>query len=798
MSNRGRNQWNQGSGHHGGHNTPKGGRGQSQPRAPSETRSTTGSATSKKGRGKKGKKHNKENANPQNRPANGNNDNKPLTRSEVTQLFTQMLKTGGPRKKSHNQQDPEARDNDRGNDVDVNKDDIIRQDFAYNQKNNDNKPWSNYPFALPPQFNSTILFRAREALERVNSKTRLGYAGPSWDLGVLECYDGISNNEEPNFLSCDFVNPAYMKHSAKHFVGRLVSKDTPSEWIPKWQSFVYAPPNTILSKTTKAEGGVDAKKVPISLAEARQNWIDYAKGKAIPGTQSPLQTTQVKQVHAKFWFYREEFIDFENRDRDTIHAKFSSIKFSGRIGMLFPIKPIVLEETDALYYWDETSDRIGWGVVSRIGTKLDPEDVPTTWAALQSRIGRYILLTNVWSANSTDPFEVHVTKNDLRYLYQKVCEITNGDMIVSVRRGCHGYGRLCVLHKTITVDPRDEAFRTDATVPNQDSIDLTVTQIFMCSKSLTKDNFTRKPLTEPWKNDGMRFEEKNLCSILQNFINSVILCMKNEGYKNVMVDYWNTSGKESFRPRTMTYPIDSKWTTENIKTLMVLMFSTGYELIFQRGACKVACKERTIRLSYLMTNYRHWFVSTKCMADDVFVKDFEAKKKSEAPNFASFDGMMAQYTNTSGGSRYQPTNFLSPPQFEEPDAKVILTKVPTATNVVPDFSAVNQKHAAQQARVQEKMYANILAYVQPIVENWRKRNVAVADAEGESKNNSDGSLDPNVELYRKKMAYEVYAKVHEDGMLSITDAFMYEYQRWSVAADAATLAYFEAEKRLIT
>jgi hypothetical protein len=378
--------------------------------------------------------------------------------------------------------------------------------------------------------------------------------------------------------------------------------------------------------------------------------------------------------------------------------------------------------------------------------------------------------------------------------------MTNGKMFVSVRRGCHGYGRLCVLHKTITVDPQDESFRIDT--KNGQPIALTVTQIFTCSKSLTKEKLTRKPLTEAWKNDCMRFEEKNMCSILQNFTNSVIACMKNEGYKGLMLDYWKSPLKREFRPNYMTTDADVQWNAESVKWLMMRMFATAYELILERGVCKVACKERTNRLSYILTNYRPWFVKSKCMADDVYVTEYEKRLKQEAPNLESFDGMMAQYTNP-GSKGFQDDGIDDPPDFHDPDPADIMAKalVPSGSGSSTFSVAAARVEQATKAKLERQkvaVYQNVLPYVTLIVENWLQRNADSNSVQAEIGVKSDAELSENIELNRKKMAAIVYDELLKNPSENIAGVIRKVYESWSLNTDKPTVDYFSEEMRLIS
>ncbi len=368
-------------------------------------------------------------------------------------------------------------------------------------------------------------------------------------------------------------------------------------WMWNYSSFVYAPCGTILG------GGYAGTQVKTSipLSDAKRRWLNCVRDENnIPKVVSVDNSTA--EVVPHFWLYKEEFIDFENRPKDTTHPKFETIKSKGRIGMFVPIHPIEVKVEHHLEWIDVPDDSVGWGVVGNIGQSLEVDQVPTTWKNLQASIGKYILLTNVWSSESADEYEVFVDSEVVKKLYKDVCVLTKGDMFVNVRRGCMPYGPLCVLRRNIVVDPRDDKFG----LKGGDKLNLYVTQILACGNTLTQ-HFMRKQIKEYWKNQDMSDEERQMCSIVQTFNKNHIDRMKNEMYRNMMIKYWKTPAN------WLDGMTDGNWDVYNMRLLILNMLSTAYNLILERGVSKVACRPRYMYLSHLFTNFPHWFQKTKCL-----------------------------------------------------------------------------------------------------------------------------------------------------------------------------------------
>ena len=767
-----------------------------EPNRSSSQASRAGSTTSKKGHHKKDKDAGKD-GKKQKPKTNAQNEDKPMTKREVAKLFAQMWKGG--RATPHNDLDPDVRMHNRANDVNVAKKDIVRNDYVYSQRFNKNDPWSNYPYALPPRFTKHIVHGVRKALLGVNDDRRLAYYGNTWELGALDCYEGVSENNQANFLSCDLVNPVYLKQISKYNLrGRNNPKSSAQEWLYGSSCFVYAPPDTLLACVH------DNNTYPIPLNTAKARWSEFARNEeTIPGTASPLEKKEGgveedgPQVHPHFWCYHEEFIDFENRDKNHVHPKFDPVKYKGRIGFFFPIMPVEPGDEDALSYFDEADDRIGWGVITRMGQELDPEWIPTTWKETQARIGRYILLTNVWSCNEqTDPYEVHVNDGVLLAIYKKVCQMTKGDMFVSVRRGCHGYDRLCVLQKNITIEPGDERFGFEDKYKTAAKSDLYVTQILTCCQAQTK-NLERKPMVEVWKSKSISYEEKNLCSIFQNFNNSVIACMKNDGYREVMIDFWKQpKNRLASMPGRGEPP---EWTPENMRKIMVVMFSTSYELIFERAASKVACPDRLFRLSAILTNYRDWFEHSKCMADKPFVKDYEEKQKKNQVDLSSFTGMLSKYTATSKGTFQD--NDQVPPDFDRPDPKVILTKLPPA-GAAPSIKvqSAEEKAEVERQRVNRKIYENVFNSMGAILHKFIAEDVTAQSAPTTVLKYYTDSKLSLVAVYRRRLTVQVYEEMlqHlEDHTVNFGTVFQQAFDKLCASENISDKQWLEAEKNLV-
>ena len=562
---------------------------------------------------------------------------------------------------------------DTGNDLVVSNDNITQKGGRVYAAG---RTWSSYPVPLPPQMHAKSVHDLRKALKNANSKELLSYysnevsvevdkvvggktvkekqitkpLGHDYDLGLLECYDGISENDQGNFLSCDFVNPAYLhkmqrSSKVKNRMGVAPvqsARDAVPEWLPHQSCFVYAPPGTILS-----EG--NSNRTLIEKQTAQSNWKSYGNGTAIRKAASPDVTSQ--HVLSHVWCYDEEFVPFKSRDKHPAHKSFDPLDEKGRIGMMFPITPLDQDEADLLSeLYDVPSDSIGWGKISRIGNALPENFVKegTTWDAVQSKIGRYILVTNLWSATKQDRYDVHVENDVLKKIYNKVYEMTKGDMYVNVRRGSAAYGRLFVVQKKIVLDPEEDSFgivsERQADLPPKTN--LYVTQIFTCMQTQTKydPKWERTPITAAYKNHKtMSDEEKNLSNMFQTTNNRIIQCMKSEQYRNVMEAFWkdDPAGNKA----ALMKAGETTWTMETMKAMLQTMLLTSYDVMFQRLPTKAACRERYIRFMDVLKNYKVWFVQNKCWASDAFVEKYEKKLADEAiqPESFSFRNPATQY-----------------------------------------------------------------------------------------------------------------------------------------------------------
>jgi len=508
------------------------------------------------------------------------------------------------------------------------------------------RKWSNYPIPLPPRLNASSVRMMREKMKQLNNKIRFTYCGAgdlknvNWEMGVLQCYDGVTENRPSNFLSCDFVNPKYLKEiEAKR-------QPTEKEWQHNRSCFVYAPVGTILST---------ASSKAIDLSKAQDNWKTYAANpSAIPGVNTPECAGQLK---SHFWLYTEEFVDYENQDKNQAHQTYKTVHNKGRIGMLMNIEPI--QETDTLKSINVASDHIGWGRVRPLGGKsgrLQADFQPMSWHDLQEKIGRYILLTNIWSSNDTDPYKSVVDTGVLKAIYMRVYEMTTGEMVVNVRRESGAYGRLCVIQKKMELSSTDEEFglpRPKADTANEiHATDLYATRIFMSGRPFNHENeFTRTTFAahDLIANNNLIDEEKKLCGIFQMFHNKALQNMKNQAYRDVMVAYWNSDNPQDRTVRRAdTLPEASNvskeltWDMPNAKAMLVTMLLTSYNVLFQRLPFKVACPERYVRFLEILKHYRYWFEKSKCMADEDFVEAFQKKQIKLRADASQFTGMFPE------------------------------------------------------------------------------------------------------------------------------------------------------------
>ena len=512
------------------------------------------------------------------------------------------------------------------------------------------RKWSNYPFMLPGMIDAVQVEAVRSKLSTINNKTVLSYCSDelnganSFELGRLHCYDGVSEGLESNFLSCDFANPEYLDELllGKERSENLQIKKAIPQWLSNKSCFVYAPVGTILSQLNTQ---------PIPLSFAKSNWDNYAYGTGMPVTKSPGSEVPDDNILSQFWLYTEEFVDYVNKDKNPVHKTYKSVHNKGRIGMLFPIQPIKNEDLKELKlnYLSVGLDHVGWGLVTPIGEdaeKLESDFKPQTWHDLQTKIGRYILLTNIWSSVDSDPYVSEVDPKVLQEIYDRVYAMTSGKMYVNVRRGSTAYGRLCVVQKKIELNPLEEKFGLEASDQNKKR-DLYATQIFTCGKRLTSGNeFQRMEFTPAhvWlKNNNLSDEEKNVVAIFQASNNKAIDCMKDQAYRQVMVDFWNKNDKDGNTQTCELMPTGVKdWRMSSMHALLVTMLMTASNVLFQRLPCKVACYERYHRFLEMTKHYRYWFVNSKCMADEDFVLKYEKEQMKAAADASRFSGLLPE------------------------------------------------------------------------------------------------------------------------------------------------------------
>jgi hypothetical protein len=150
------------------------------------------------------------------------------------------------------------------------------------------------------------------------------------------------------------------------------------------------------------------------------------------------------------------------------------------------------------------------------------------------------------------------------------------------------------------------------------------------------------------KNNNLSDEEKNVVAIFQTFNNKAIDCMKDQAYRQVMQEFWT---KELKNRCELMSGNDLRWGMSNMKALLTTMLYTASNILFQRLPCKVACYERYHRFLEIMRHYRHWFVESKCMADEEFVLAYEKQRLEQSVSAQSFDGMWPEMQQKGVGAK---------------------------------------------------------------------------------------------------------------------------------------------------
>jgi hypothetical protein len=452
------------------------------------------------------------------------------------------------------------------------------------------------------------------------------------------------------------VNPAYLKEI--YLAGGQKPLDPPGKkpmprYLGDQSCFVYAPVGFLLSDNT-----IDNKWTPVNLTDAKKNWKESITS-GIPQIfkkASPGWNTDTKNIVSSCWLYTEEFVDYVNKDRNPAHKTYESVYNKGRIGMFFRINPI--EGPEHYKYLPTDDDHIGWGQIEALGKdQLQSDFVPTSWNQLQEKIGRYILLTNIWSSTDSDVYESQVDQQTLKDIYDRVYAMTCKNTIVSVRRGVYAHGRLCVVQKKIELNPQDENFGLQVTTDNK-KCDLYVTQIFTARKRLTSDTANEcgrmKTVTQAHEwlpNSNLSNEEKNLVAIFQNFNRKTIALMKLPAYRQVMKSFWSSRDDNGQSRRCDLMPsVGNEWKMSTMKAVLVTMILTSYNVVFNKLPGKVACRERYLRFLEIVKNYRYWFVKSKCIPDSDFVVAFERTREEEAADASQFNGMLP------GTRETEPTN----------------------------------------------------------------------------------------------------------------------------------------------
>ena len=585
--------------------------------------------------------------------------------------------------------------------------DIFDKKAVFQGEKMADRKWSNYPIALPPQLNADLVLAVRKNLNDINNKTLMSYSSENaqvvnaWELGVLQCYDGVTEDYASNFLSCDVVNPAYLKDAE-------VTEEKPKQQRPYLSNkscFVYAPVGFLLSEEKNGE------TVPVALSNAKENWQNSAKsgGRIDKKTATPGWNTTPENIVSSCWLYTEEFVDYVNKDKNPAHKTYDSVYNKGRIGMFFRIKPI--EAKSDFKYLPTEDDHIGWGSIEALGgDKLESDFIPKSWAHLQAKIGRYILLTNIWSSTETDVYLSEVDQTVLKEIYMRVYTMTTKNTIVSVRRGSGAHGRLCVVQKKIELNPEDENFGLD--LKTNKKCELYVTQIFTARKRLTSDtgnesgrmNFTQ---AHEWlSNKNLSNEEKNLVAIFQSFNRKTIALMKDQAYRKVMQKFW-TEKTANVPNRCSGMPAGvNDWRMSSMKAVLVTMLLTSYNVVFIKLPGKVACRERYLRFLDIVKHYRYWFVKSNCIPDNDYVVKFEKDTEMAAADASQFNGMLPgkqigdQANSTSDLKRYQKPQFDIDSGNDEGDKR--------GTDSNEDRLREVEKLTEKQ-KMLEEMYANPMA-----------------------------------------------------------------------------------------
>ncbi len=224
--------------------------------------------------------------------------------------------------------------------------------------------------------------------------------------------------------------------------------------------------------------------------------------------------------------------------------------------------------------------------------------------------------------------------------------MTKGDVFVNVRRGRTAYGPLCVFQRNIVIDNPEKFGLPETTKENK----FYVTQVFTSQESQT-NKFDRKPV-QYRDNNKLSDEEKSMCTIFHKFNNSVIASMQDEAYRDVMADFWTEKISNRLPGTTMN---TTKWDLSNMVALMKVMFATANNIIFEKASSKVACPQRLVRLSSLLLQYAKYFQERKCLPDGTFVKIYEERIKKKMVDLGSFTGMLAEYTASPSGPKYDTT-----------------------------------------------------------------------------------------------------------------------------------------------
>jgi hypothetical protein len=300
----------------------------------------------------------------------------------------------------------------------------------------------------------------------------------------------------------------------------------------------------------------------------------------------------------------------------------------------------------------------------------------------------------------------------------------------------------------------------------------------------------------------MSVEEKNLCNIFQSFNTKAVECMKNQAYRDIMLNFWATGGDEHLCDMMRgTGMKDDLWTMSNAKAMLITMLTTSYNVMFQRLACKVACVERYTRFLEILKYYRQWFVDSRCMADLAHVKNYEETQIAKMTDAQSFTGMYAEFVKISGT---RVSTDKKPPAFHFASADDIRNRTTIRGKAEigpPPTTEIVAIDSDQQLKLQV-IYARVHAYVEHIVGMWIAGNTLLATAFEEGKNVAPVDQDlVTVAPRRQKLAYDVYVHYRDQIMAgksthSFEASFIYIWTLYMKSREPEVLLWMKTENDL--